>query len=108
MEPSIVVNDFMVCKRHGDEYCVRCFCDYRMTNNVGHNLDNSLAELVNDTGFDLDERQPRNVYNLGAVRVGRGSEDYKCKSHNQKDCGTCFDWVSIVRREVQDARAQER
>ncbi|KZT02676.1 uncharacterized protein LAESUDRAFT_705679 [Laetiporus sulphureus 93-53] len=106
---NIVVNGFMFCERHGGEYCPYCTCDHRYGNNGVHDLHNALQELVDDAiRFDLEERTPQNAYERGAVRVQPRSEDFKCQTHNVKDCGTCFDWVGIVRKEIEDVIAQDK
>jgi len=103
----IIVNGSMFCKLHGDEYCSRCFCDHRMGNNHVHDLYEVLGELIEETGFDLEERLSRNALRQGAVPVRAGSEEYKCTAHNTQDCGRCFNWVGIVRHEVEEVRRDE-
>lgn len=52
---NIVVNDFMFCSDHGQEYCHRCCCDHRMCNNMS--IEDEIAVLVAGRGlisFDAD------------------------------------------------------
>lgn len=107
-DPMIVVNSFMFCQLHGNEYCHLCTCDHRDGNNIVLDLYNTLADNVGVSSFRLQVRTSLNVYSYGAVPVRRSSEDYKCTTHGTKDCERCFDWVNIVRREVQEAGTQER
>ncbi|EMD42083.1 hypothetical protein CERSUDRAFT_110632 [Gelatoporia subvermispora B] len=74
---NIVVASFMFCKKHGRELChdFSCISDHRMTNNVVEDLDNVFQHEIERTGFSLDDRNPLNVYALGAVPVKPGSED---------------------------------
>lgn len=51
---NIIVNDMMFCREHGEEYCHRCYCDHRMCNNTTTGLGDKLAQLVEDSDFDLD------------------------------------------------------
>ena len=43
----------------------------------------------------------RHAYNRGAIPDKPGSKVYKCRTHSQKDCYFCFEWVAFVRSEVQ-------
>lgn len=52
---NILVNDFMFCAAHGSEFCLVCFCDHRMCNNirVEDELSN-MSELFLDLDFDIE------------------------------------------------------
>ncbi|KZT65598.1 hypothetical protein DAEQUDRAFT_768763 [Daedalea quercina L-15889] len=101
----IVVNSWKFCEEHGREECLQCRCDYRLENNHASDLHLILDALLLDRDFDLDKRMSRHAYNRGAIPVKDGSKgrskEYKCRTHGQKDCWTCFEWVAIVRQEVE-------
>jgi len=99
----ITVNDWCFCRAHGSEYCPVCPCDFRLVNNV--HFEDELGEEAES--FDLQERTPLNAYQKGAVSV-RNSEAYKCEKHGTVDCGTCFDWVGQVKKEIEEALAREK
>ncbi|KAH9477840.1 hypothetical protein JR316_0010072 [Psilocybe cubensis] len=111
MDPIIVANSFVFCKRHGDEYCHLCTYDHRFTNNYQIQDDPALADLI-ENGYDLDNRQPINIYDLGGVAVGRRSEatesDCKCRKHGTIDCNTCFNWVEYIKNGAKEAESQEK
>lgn len=98
---NIVVNDFMFCLDHGDELCNPCCCDHRMANNV--RIEDELGDLSEFVAFEVEERRPINVYALGAVAALYTEESYHCDKHKFVDCGTCFNWVSIIKKEAEAA-----
>lgn len=51
MGDNILVNDFMFCSDHGEEYCMRCFCDHRMCNNI--RVEDDIEDLTEDLNFDV-------------------------------------------------------
>lgn len=48
---NILVNDFMFCSEHGNEYCGRCFVDHRICNNV--RIEDRIEDLAEDFNFDV-------------------------------------------------------
>lgn len=53
IEPTIVVNEFVFCERHGAELCHKCTYDHRFTNN--YVLQDKLPEDFNENGnYDFD------------------------------------------------------
>lgn len=48
----IVVNAFMFCAAHGDEYCQMCCCDHRMRNNV--TIEDELGDMSEFLGFEVE------------------------------------------------------
>jgi len=104
----IVVNLFTFCFEHGNELCFVCNRDYRSTNNFNGNLHRRLSEKLGNAfevmyGFDLEGRQPINVYAYGVTKAThhRGPRaSGSCPDHSKLDCGKCFDWVRLVGSEV--------
>jgi hypothetical protein len=122
---SIVINDFMFCATHGDEYCHICCCDYRMGNNVRIEeemtdffefesemevrLGISRCKRVRLTGtLILQARHPINAYAHGAVAALKTEESYQCEKHQAVDCNTCFNWVAVIKKEAQAAEEEGR
>jgi len=106
---GIVVNGFMFCKDHGSECCPasQCTVDYRMGNNHVEGLYDVFAREIQRRSFDIDDRTPLNAYDSGAIPKRPGSEDYICGKHRKKKCASCFDWVSMIRGEVEGEGPQE-
>ncbi|KAF8064429.1 hypothetical protein FPV67DRAFT_1505045 [Lyophyllum atratum] len=96
---NIVVNDFMFCLDHGDEFCHLCCCDHRMCNNI--RIEDDLGDLSDFVAFQVEDRQPRNAYAMGAVAAVTTEESYQCEKHKAVDCGKCFDWVKLVKKEAE-------
>ncbi|EAU87884.2 hypothetical protein CC1G_01531 [Coprinopsis cinerea okayama7 len=96
----IVVNDFMFCAEHGDEYCHACCCDHRLTNNI--RIEDEL-EGVEKFDFELDweDRQSINVYALGAVADITTEDSFQCEKHETVDCKECFNWVEVVKKHAE-------
>ncbi|KAH6912225.1 hypothetical protein BKA70DRAFT_1184850 [Coprinopsis sp. MPI-PUGE-AT-0042] len=104
---NIVVNGFMFCADHGDEYCFACCCDHRLTNNI--RIEDELQKDPHfDFEFDLEERQSINAYALGAEAAIQTEESFQCEKHRQIDCTTCFNWVEIVKKQEQTVEAYGR
>lgn len=40
--------------------------------------------------------------------MAAGKESYKCNAHNKVDCGTCFNWVKMVKDEAKAAEDQAK
>ncbi|TFK19474.1 hypothetical protein FA15DRAFT_682937 [Coprinopsis marcescibilis] len=98
---NIVVNDFMFCADHGDEYCHACCCDHRLTNNI--RIEDVLQDDSRfDFEHDLEERQSINAYALGAVAAIQTEDSFECEKHSTVDCERCFDWVEIVTKHAED------
>ncbi|KAF8154161.1 hypothetical protein B0H34DRAFT_661959 [Crassisporium funariophilum] len=103
--PPLVVNNFGFCVDHGDEFCPQCCCDHRQTNN--YQIGDRLQEFSDISGYDVDDRDPINVYVHGATAVKK-KKDYigKCSVHNKVDCGTCFNWAGLIINEAKAGEAQ--
>lgn len=107
---NILVNDFMFCLDHGDEYCGICSCDHRECNTIRieDELPKDLAERA--VPFLIEHRRPLNAYDLGAVIAVPNAEHLKklfqCEHHKSTECKTCFNWVKIIKKEIADARKQ--
>ncbi|KAF8064430.1 hypothetical protein FPV67DRAFT_1420260 [Lyophyllum atratum] len=104
----IVVNQFTFCFEHGSELCYVCNRDYRSANNSTSNLRRHLTDKLGYAfevmyTFDLEGRQPINVYAKGVTKAThhRGPRaSGSCPDHSKLDCGKCFDWVRLVGSEV--------
>lgn len=47
----LTLNDLLFCSEHGNEYCNKCCCDYRLLNNItiqGDNPSAGVKKLVAD------------------------------------------------------------
>ncbi|EDR08104.1 uncharacterized protein LACBIDRAFT_297796 [Laccaria bicolor S238N-H82] len=102
---SIVVNGFMFCATHGDEYCHICCCDYRMGNNV--RIEEEMSEFF-EFESEMEARHPINAYAHGAVAALMTEESYQCEKHQAVDCDTCFNWVAVIKKEAQAAEEEGR
>ena len=49
MDDNIIVNEFMFCSRHGDEYCHRCGVDHRFANN--YQIQHELGDILEEVDF---------------------------------------------------------
>lgn len=50
-----------------------------------------------------------NIYHLGVQRTGnKESPCYKCSKHDAEDCPTCFNWVELVTKELQQEIKDEK
>ncbi|KAF5347271.1 hypothetical protein D9756_009964 [Leucocoprinus leucothites] len=105
-ERDIVVNQFKFCAKHGDELCQSCCCDHRMSNNV--TIEEELGDMSEFLETEVEERQPLNAYALGAVAALHTEESFQCEKHKSVDCSTCFDWISIIKREAEEVEESGR
>ncbi|KAF8994658.1 hypothetical protein BDQ17DRAFT_1366602 [Cyathus striatus] len=103
---NIIVNDFMFCAEHGNEYCHICCCDHRMCNNI--RIEDELGDMTEFFEFEVEERHPINAYALGAVAALRTEKSFQCERHKKVDCPTCFDWVGIIKKEAEAASEDGR
>ena len=55
VQPHIYVNGFCFCFHHGEEYCLRCFFDFRSVNNIWieDDLDNDFDEIISERRSDV-------------------------------------------------------
>jgi hypothetical protein len=70
----LTLNGLLFCSEHGNEYCTKCSCDYRLLNNItiqGDNPSTGVKKLVADhvshIGLDHPARDPY--------------VDYSCENH---------------------------
>jgi len=122
----ITVNDFVFCKEHGNEYCIRCTVDYRFVNNVNIDPTEDIDIETEDYNFNLDvctvqfgcqsvqiliaslkDRSSINVYDLGArlhtPALDSADAKYSCVQHGAVDCSRCFNWLAMVKNEIKEA-----
>ncbi|KAF8637197.1 hypothetical protein AX16_010856 [Volvariella volvacea WC 439] len=76
---TIQVNKFRFCYEHGSELCMTCDRDFRHDNNAVARLYDRLSERLGDdfdvwNDFDIDDRDPLNIYNIGVLRPAPGHD----------------------------------
>ncbi|KAF8636262.1 hypothetical protein AX16_011032 [Volvariella volvacea WC 439] len=107
-DKTILVNGFMFCSEHGDEYCHLCGCDHRMSNNV--KIEEELEDVVEFLDGEVEVRHPINAYAHGALPAVLSTHDaaYECERHRTIDCPACFNWVEAIKKEAEDAEEHGR
>ncbi|KAK1232750.1 hypothetical protein PQX77_004108 [Marasmius sp. AFHP31] len=106
---NTVINDFMFCTVHGSEVCHKCGCDHRVCNNIS--IEKELSKAFPGVSEEqLWDRPPlANVIYGQAIKTNERDEDgnhrYKCNSHSNLDCKTCFNWSDRVLQEFRDVAA---
>jgi len=96
----ITIGDFCFCEEHGSEHCSKCFCDYRMVNNI--QIEDSLQrEFPRKTEEELLDRPPITTAFSLFLRTNRkdaeGEPIFECKLHKDAECNRgCMDWGQIV------------
>ncbi|THU98789.1 hypothetical protein K435DRAFT_720412 [Dendrothele bispora CBS 962.96] len=96
----ITIGDFSFCEDHGSEHCSKCFCDYRMVNNI--QIEDILQRnFPQKTEEDLLERPPITTAFALFSKTNRKDEEgdpiCECKLHRNVDCEQgCLDWGKIV------------
>ncbi|KAF9558498.1 hypothetical protein CPC08DRAFT_638973 [Agrocybe pediades] len=97
----VVVNDFVLRAKHGDEYCLACYYDHRFTNSVQieDKIDDNLKE-----NYSMDERPSFNVYSHGAIRIDPSGESCKCRERDKIDYESCFNWLAFVKGQATQAQ----
>ncbi|PFH49850.1 hypothetical protein AMATHDRAFT_41278 [Amanita thiersii Skay4041] len=109
MEEQIIVNHFMFCEPHGEEFCPRCCVDHRFGNNV--QVEDALSEILEECIlFSLEDRTSINAYEYHAMDVpGVGKDgEYSCSEHGTVDCRDCFNWAKLIAREAYEAERRKR
>ncbi|KAL0952290.1 hypothetical protein HGRIS_006580 [Hohenbuehelia grisea] len=104
----IIVNRFAFCFDHGNELCHLCDEDFRFDNNNSAGIARALArklgnEFEAENGFDLQERQPINIYTYGVKphTHHRGPQaSGSCTEHSKLDCQKCYDWIRLISAEA--------
>ncbi|KAK7052839.1 hypothetical protein VNI00_004158 [Paramarasmius palmivorus] len=97
-----IANGFKFCA-HGGEYCHKCLCDYRKSNNtkIGKQLSQEFPGLSTE---QLWGRPPLDDALKDASDAGTKDEEgnnvYRCKSHEAVDCNECFDWGGLVLKNI--------
>ncbi|KAH7100412.1 hypothetical protein BKA62DRAFT_658385 [Auriculariales sp. MPI-PUGE-AT-0066] len=103
----ITIAQFAFCEEHGLEFCTRCFCDYRMMNNV---LVEEYVEQYSDEDMRIEalEALGDDRPSLSILRVGepskavnsKGVRIYRCFQHRTRDCNVCFAFVRYLLEHV--------
>ena len=78
VQPNIYVNGFCFCFYHGEEYCLRCFFDFRPVNNIAieDDLDNDFDEIISERSSDVGLSLFSVIASLTKCFIG--SPIYKC------------------------------